>query len=266
MPTRNVNGTSLNYEEAGPGQGAMAIVLLHGFPLDSRVWTSQRDELSKSHRVITPDLRGFGKSASADPFTMDSNADDDHALLADLGALPVVLGGLSMGGYAALAYAKKCPTDLRGLLLIDTRAEADAPEGREGRQKMIEMAQQKGGKAVADAMMPKMLGPDTPAKRPDVARELRTIMESQPPRTVENALVAMRDRPDFRKDLPSIAVPTLILVGESDAITPLAMAQTLNKSIRNSQLVVIKHAGHMTPMEQPEQVNRAIRDFVSKLA
>jgi pimeloyl-ACP methyl ester carboxylesterase len=266
MPARNVNGTSISYEESGTASGGAPIVLLHGFPLDSRVWKAQRDALSKTHRVITPDLRGFGKSPSADAFTMESVADDVHALLSDLGMLPVILGGLSMGGYAALAYAKKYPTDLKGLILVDTRAEADTPDGRQGRDKMIESVRAKGSPAAAEAMMPKMLAPDTPTKMPDVARELRTIMEAQPPRTIENALVALRDRPDFCKDLPSIAVPTLILVGEADAITPPAMAETLNKNIPSSQLVVIKNAGHMTPMEQPEQVNRAIRDFVGKLA
>ena len=260
MPARNVNGTSISYEECG--SGSPPIVLLHGFPLDARVWSAQRDALSKNNRIITPDLRGFGKSSSADTFTMESIADDVHALLQHLAALPVILGGLSMGGYAALAYAKKYPTDLKGLILIDTRAEADTPEGREGRQKMIDAVRAKGSVAAAEAMMPKMLAPDTPTKSPDVARALRTIMESQPPRTIENALVALRDRPDYRKDLPSIAVPTLILVGELDAITPPAMAETLKKNIRNSQLVVIPAAGHMTPMEQPEDVNRAIGDFV----
>ena len=264
MPASNVNGTSIHYEESGTR--TPPIVLLHGFPLDSRVWNAQRSELSRNNRVITPDLRGFGKSLSADSFTMESIADDVHALLKELGALPVILGGLSMGGYAALAYAKKYPTDLKGLLLIDTRAEADTPEGREGRQKMIDAVRAKGSPAAAEGMMPKMLAPETPAKMPEVARELRTIMESQPPRTIENALVALRDRSDYCKDLPSIAVPTLILVGEYDAITPPAMAETLNKNIPNSKLVVITNAGHMTPMEQPEQVNRAVRDFVAKLA
>src|SRR4051812_10759457 len=117
MPARNINGTSISYEESGSGSGAggaggTPIVLLHGFPLDARVWKSQREELSKNHRVITPDLRGFGKSPSADAFTMESIADAVHALLSDLGALPAILGGLSMSGYAALAYAKKYPADL----------------------------------------------------------------------------------------------------------------------------------------------------------
>jgi pimeloyl-ACP methyl ester carboxylesterase len=270
MPASNVNGTSIYYEESGPkaaaGPGAAPpVVLLHGFPLDSRVWAGQRDALSKDRRVITPDLRGFGKSPSADAFTMESIADDVHALLADLGALPVILGGLSMGGYAALAYAKKYPADLAGLILIDTRAEADTPEGREARQKMIDAVRARGSVAAAEMMMPKMLAPDTPSKQPDVARDLRAIMESQPPRTIENALVALRDRPDFRKDLASIAVPTLILVGDADAITPPAMAETLHKNIPNSQLTVIRQAGHMTPMEQPDQVSRAIEGFVRSI-
>ena len=264
MPARTVNGASIHYEESG--QGTPPVVLLHGFPLDSRVWKAQREALADRHRVIMPDLRGFGRSASDDPFTMESIADDVHALLEDLGALPCVLGGLSMGGYVALAYAKKYPADLAGLLLIDTRAEADTPEGREGRQKMIDLVRQKGPSAVAEGMMSKMLAPDRAASSPALARELRTIMEAQPPRTIENALAAMRDRPDFRDDLPSIPVQTLILVGDADAITPPAVAEALNKGIPKSKLITIPGAGHMTPMEQPEQVNRAIRDFVSKLA
>ncbi|MEA2736406.1 MAG: hypothetical protein QOE14_2857 [Humisphaera sp.] len=269
MPERNVNGTTIFFEEsarAGGGGGAgVPIVLLHGFPLDSRVWRAQRDALSDKQRVITPDLRGFGRSSSADAFTMESIADDIHALLKEIGALPAILGGLSMGGYAALAYAKKYPADLKGLLLIDTRAEADTAQGREGRQKMIDAVRAKGSSAAAEAMMPKMLAPDTPAKSPDVARELRTIMESQPPLTIENALIALRDRPDYCKDLASIPVPTLILVGESDAITPPAMAETLNKNIPKSKLVIVKNAGHMSPMEQPGQVNDAIRNFVQSI-
>jgi 3-oxoadipate enol-lactonase len=261
MPARTIDNAAIHYDDAGTGRPP--VVLLHGFPLDARVWAAQREALAGTHRVVTPDLRGFGRSTSDKPFTMESIADEVHALLAELGALPVVLGGLSMGGYAALAYAKKYPTDLKGLLLIDTRAEADTPEGREARQKMIELVRRDGSSAVADAMMPKMLAPDTPSRAPQVAQELRRIMESQPPRTIENALVALRDRPDFGQDLPSIAVPTLVLVGEADAITPPAMAQTLQRNIPNAKLVTIPNAGHMTPMEQPEQVNRAIRDFVA---
>jgi len=253
----------MSYAEKGSGP---VLVLLHGFPLDSRMWQAQVSELSGRWQVIAPDHRGFGQSRSETPFTIESLADDAHALLRELKALPCVLAGLSMGGYVALAYAKKYPTDLRGLILIDTKAEGDSPEGKEGRQKMIDSVRAEGSKAVADQMMPKMLAEETPKARPHQAQALREIMDACPPKTIEHALLAMRDRPDRTADLPSIAVPTLILVGDRDRITPLSNAQTMRDKIPNSQLTLIKGAGHMSPMEQPAQVNQAIGRFLGALA
>jgi 3-oxoadipate enol-lactonase len=263
MPQRSVNGTTLNYLEQGTGT---PLVLLHGFPLDSRIWRQQIAALSDRFRVIAPDLRGFGQSKSDDAFTMQSLADDVHALLTDLGALPAILGGLSMGGYLALAYAKKYPSDLRGLALIDTKAEPDTPEGKQGRQKMIELARSQGSKAVADAMMPKMLAPDADTSRPQVKRELDQIMNAQTPLTIEHALAAMRDRADFSAELPKIATPTLVIVGEHDAITPPAGAEAMSKAIPRSNYVMIRGAGHMSPMEQPQQVTDALRRFATALS
>src|SRR5688500_12004506 len=260
MPQRGVNGATLNYEERGTGT---PLVLLHGFPLDSRIWREQIAGLSDRFRVITPDLRGFGQSKSNEPFTMESLADDVHALLADLQALPCILGGLSMGGYVALAYAKKYPTDLRGLALIDTKAEGDTAEGKAGREKMIELARSQGTKAVAEQMMPKMLAPDADKTRPQVKRELDQIMNAQTPLTIEHALAAMRDRPDLVTSLASIAMPTLVIVGEHDAITPPTGAEKMNKAIPKSTYVVVRGAGHMSPMEQPQQVADALRRFPS---
>lgn len=262
MPQRSVNGTTLNYQEQGTGR---PLVLLHGFPLDARIWREQVAALSDRFRVITPDLRGFGQSKSNDAFTMESLADDVHALLADVGALPAILGGLSMGGYVALAYAKKYPSDLLGLALIDTKAEADTTQGKEARQKMIELARTQGAKPVADQMMPKMLASDADKSRPSVKRELAPIMNAQPPLTIEHALAAMRDRPDFVAQLPSIATPTLVIVGEHDAITPPAGAEAMSKGIPNSTYVLVRGAGHMSPMEQPQQVTDALRRFAMRL-
>ena len=262
MPQRSVSGTTLNYEERGSGT---PLVLLHGFPLDSRIWREQIAALSDRFRVIAPDLRGFGQSKANDSFSMESLADDVHALLADVQALPCILGGLSMGGYVALAYAKKYPTDLRGLALIDTKAEGDTAEGKAGREKMIELARTQGTKAVAGQMMPKMVAPDADKTRPQVKRELDQIMNAQTPVTIEHALAAMRDRPDLVANLASIAVPTLVIVGEHDAITPPAGAEKMSKAIPKSTYVVIRGAGHMSPMEQPQQVTDALRRFASGL-
>jgi pimeloyl-ACP methyl ester carboxylesterase len=257
---RTISGAMLSYEESGPREGR-AVVLVHGFPLDSRIFAKQAAALCDACRVIGPDLRGFGKSRSDDSFTVASLADDLHALLSDIGGLPCTLGGLSMGGYVALAFAKKYPRDLRALLLIDTRSEGDTPDGKAGRDKMIDQLRSGGPKAVADAMLPKMLSEEG-QKNATLVRELREIMESQPPRTIEHALVALRDRADYTADLPSITAPTLIIVGEKDAITPPAMSEKLNKAIPKSNMVVIPGAGHVSSMEKPAEVTAAIRGFV----
>jgi pimeloyl-ACP methyl ester carboxylesterase len=197
---------------------------------------------------------------------MESQADDIHALLAGMGALPCVLGGLSMGGYVAFAFARKYARDLRGLILVDTRAEADTAEGKAGRQKMIDLVRASGSAAIADQMMPKMLHADAAQKRPQLVQSLHAIMTACPPETIENALAAMRDRPHQVAALATISTPTLVVVGEGDAITPVSMAQTMHKGIAGSRLAVIQGAGHMAPMEQPSQVNQAIRQFIQSLS
>lgn len=266
IKTQSVNGITLSYQERG--RGARNVALLHGFPLDSRMWEQQLAALGDApggYRVVAPDLRGFGQSRSETPFTIESLADDVHALLSAVGALPTVLVGLSMGGYVALAYAKKYSADLRGLVLVDTKAEGDTTEGKTGRQKMIDLVRKEGSKAVADQMRPKMLAKDAAEQRPQQAQALRRNMESCPPKTIEHALAAMRDRPDRSSELSSIKVPTLVVVGESDAITPPDVAQAMSKKIAGAELVTIRGAGHMSPMEQPEQVNRALRAFLERI-
>jgi pimeloyl-ACP methyl ester carboxylesterase len=262
MTSKTINNFTMNYQQRGSG---LPIVLVHGFPIDSRMWQGQIDDLSNDFRVIAPDQRGFGQSNSSEPFTIRSLADDLHALLGELDALPCLLVGLSMGGYVALAFAKKYPADLRGLALIDTRAEADTAEGRENRNKMIELAKSAGAKAIADAMFPKLLSPSTIQNHPRIAQNLRLIMQSQSPLTLQHALEAMRDREDQIQTLPSIAVPSLVLVGEHDAITPPAMSQTMQKLIPRARLQVIPDAGHMSPMEQPGHVTQALRQFAAAL-
>jgi pimeloyl-ACP methyl ester carboxylesterase len=263
MPIQSVNGSNLYYHESGKG---IPLVLLHGFPLDHRVWQAQVHDLAAVSRVITPDLRGFGKSINNSTFTLQGLAEDLYVLLSQIHALPCVLGGLSMGGYVALAYQRQYASTLRGLILIDTRAASDDPETRAGRDIMIELARAGGSSAVAEKMMPRMLAPATAQSNPAVASELRAIMESCPAQTIQHALAAMRDRPDSRPALTRIAAPTLIIVGDSDVITPPAAAEEMHKSVASSTLSVITGAGHMSPMEQPQQVSRAIKHFLVKLA
>ncbi len=262
MPTLQLNGTSLFYTEHGSGQ---PVVLLHAFPVDGRMWQAQADHLSTHWRVIVPDFRGFGLSPGAGPFTVPSMADDIHALLSAIRATACVLAGISMGGYVAMNYARKYPDDLRGLILVDTKDAADDPQTRENRNRMIDVAQSKGSAAVADLMFGKMLSPDTLSHRPEISKTLRAMMEACPAKTIEHALAALRDRPDMTTELPLISMPTLILVGEADALTPPTAAEGMKSRISGSRLTAIPGAGHMSPMEQPSQVNKAIRRFIDNL-
>ena len=249
----------LSCQDMGKGE---ALVLLHGFPLDRRMWEAQVAEFSSRRRVIAPDLRGFGQSFSQEPFTIESLADDVHELLASIRALPCILGGLSMGGYVTLAYIRKYPTDVRGVILVDTKAAADDPQQKEGRGKMIELVRREGAKAVADQMLPRLVAEDVPRSRPAIASALRTMMEACPPKTIEHALAGMRDRPDRTSELGSISVPSLIVVGDADVITPVSVARSMQERIGDATLAVIRGAGHMSPMEQPAQVNQALRQFL----
>jgi pimeloyl-ACP methyl ester carboxylesterase len=259
MPIRTIGGVNLHYKDLGSG---IPLVFVHGFPVDSRMWDAQLTELSSGYRTMAIDLRGFGRSPADEPFTIESLADDVYSLLAELDELPCVLAGLSMGGYIALAFAQKYANALRGLILVDTKADGDSEEQKAGRMKMIELVREQGSKAIADQMIPKLLAAETPRNRPGQARFLRAMIEACPPRTIEHALLAMRDRPDRSTELASIQVPTLVIVGEHDTITPVAIATSMREQIPHAELAVIKGAGHMAPMEQSAQVNQAISRFV----
>lgn len=262
MSTREINGVSFSFDDRG---GGLPLVLIHGFPLDRRMWAEQMADSSLPDRRIAIDLPGFGQSQPPVSFTIPSLARSIRELLAQLDAMPCVLAGLSMGGYIALNFAREFQSDLRGLILVDTRAEADTVQGKENRQKMIELVRSKGSSAIVDQMQPKLLSPDTVAHRPQQMRALRQMMEDVPAQTIEHALTAMRDRPDMTEALASIKTPTLILVGDGDQITPPDVAQGMQKKLPNAELVIIQGAGHMSPLEQPAQVNRAIRNFLGRI-
>ncbi len=254
MAICKLDDVEIAYNDRGVGP---ALVLLHGFPLDSSVWDDAADFLEGKFRVITPDLRGFGRSADRKAFTIESLADDVHRFISAVDAVPCILGGLSMGGYVALAFAKKYPGDLKGLALIDTKAAADSPEAKEGRQKMIDLVRASGSSAIADQMFPKMIAQASAGAA--AAKKLRSIMEACPALTIEHALAAMRDREDFTALLPKLEIPLLIVVGEQDAIASPEIARAMHKSAPRSRLLIIRGAGHMAPIEQPQAFADAIR-------
>lgn len=268
----NVDGVRLACEDVGAGP---PIVLLHGFPLDHTMWNAQIATLQSTFRVIAPDLRGFGASQLAEGDAengvgMERYAADVIGLLDSLQiSEPVVLAGLSMGGYVAWQVALRWPDRIRGLVPCDTRAVADADEPRAARFKMAEAAMQAGNSSPALAMMPKLLGAETREQRPEVEALLRAMIERQTAEAVAAAQRGMARREDVRGKLDKITADSLCIVGAEDAISPPAemheFAALLAKSGDDDvRIIEIDHAGHMTPLENPAAFTVALAAFAKK--
>jgi pimeloyl-ACP methyl ester carboxylesterase len=263
MQTHTATNGRVEYDDVGSGR---PLVLLHAFPLSRAMWRPQVEGLHDVGRQIVPDLRGFGGTAAGEGNSVELMADDLAALLDALRvAQPVVLGGLSMGGYVALAFARRHPARLRGLILADTRAEPDTAEGRTNRDKMIAFARQHSALDVVNAILPKMVSAETQQQRPEVVAEVRRIASAQSTAGIIAALAALRDRSDATPALGSIRVPTLVMVGSEDEITPPAAAQTLVDGIPGAKLATVPGAGHLSNLERPDAFNEAVRPFLQTL-
>jgi 3-oxoadipate enol-lactonase len=255
-----VNGVSLAVEVRGEGP---AILFVHGYPLDRTIWREQMAALD-GYRRIAPDLRGMGQSDSPDlGYAMTTYAADLAALLDALGVEDVVLCGLSMGGYVVFEFLRHWRHRVRGLVLMDTRAEADGAEARRARDAAAAIAREGGAAAIAEQMLPKMLSPATAAGAPDIVARVQAIMAGTPVAGVVGALAAMRDRPASTGLLPTLAgLPTLVLVGEDDALIPPEQGRRLAGAIPGARLVVVPGAGHLPPVERPTEVTAALREFL----
>ncbi|MBK6490106.1 MAG: alpha/beta fold hydrolase [Gemmatimonadetes bacterium] len=252
----------IGYDDVGKGE---AVLFLHGFPHNRTLWATQLSALFDRARCIAPDLRGFGDSTVTAPYSVDQYADDMAALLDTLRIERAVVCGLSMGGYVALALWRRHRARVRGLILMDTRADGDSPAGRVRRDEMIVLARAKGSGGVADAMITGMVGKQTREKCPEVVDAVHRMLESAPLDGVVGALEARRDRPDATGSLGSIDVPTLIIVGEDDVLTPPSEAALLHAGIRGSRLEVIARAGHVANVERPAAVNHVVSEYLAEL-
>ncbi|HEY1376089.1 MAG TPA: alpha/beta fold hydrolase [Gemmataceae bacterium] len=264
MSIRTVSGLYVTYDDHGTGR---PLVLLHAFPLSAEMWRPQVEALSKDFRVIAPNLRGFGGTSTfGDTPSVDGMAAAVAELLDALSVTErVALGGLSMGGYVALAFTRKYPDRLRALILADTRAEPDDDAAKANRDKQLHFLSGftfSGPANLFDQLLPKMVSEGTRTRRPEVADQLRSLAAVQHPGGVSDALIALRDRPDAGPGLAKIDVPTLVIVGAEDALTPPAMAQSLAGRITGAQLVTIPGAGHLSNVEKPDEFTDAVRRFL----
>lgn len=247
----------LAHDDAGP-RDAPALLLVHGFPHGRWLWDAQVAALGDRARCIAPDLPGFGRSPALAAPSMDAYADALVALLDELAVERAVVCGLSMGGYVAFALWRRHPGRVRALALADTRAGADAPEAAQRRRELMALARGEGSAAVAESQLAGSLGKTTRATRPELVAAFRARLAEAPVEGIVGALEAMIDRPDSTPTLATIDVPTLVVVGAEDALTPPKEARALHAAIAGSRLVEIPGAGHVSCVEQPAAFTAAL--------
>lgn len=260
MNAVTVNGAEYHYVDAGNG---LPLLFVHGFPLSSAAWKHQIGALQSAHRVIAPDLRGFGDSeATAGAVSMDQYATDLHELLRHLSIASAVVIGHSMGGYIALAFARKFPKAVQGLVLVGTKAGADTPEAAAARRETAEKVMATGTQTVIDAMSPKFFS--LAHNNAGETDEVRAIMSAAKPAGVAGALLGMAARPDSTPFLKQIDMPTLVVAGVDDQVISAAESKKMADALPNAKLELIPGAGHLVAMEKPEEFNRILTAWLAR--
>jgi 3-oxoadipate enol-lactonase len=261
-----LSSARIAYDDVGSGS---PIVFIHGFPHDRTLWSRQIDALSLHVRCVAPDLRGFGESSQGGPFSIDQYADDIAELLSYLDIERATICGLSMGGYVAMSMWRRHRDRVLALALCDTKGGADSEEGRKKRNDLIALAEREGSVAVAANQITGMLGKTTREKRPDVVATTKAMMERTSVAGLVGAISSMRDRPDSLATLATVAVPTLVVVGDEDVLTPMSEAQAIMAALSpkaNAKLEVIEGSGHATCVERPAAVTHVLADFLTSLS
>ncbi|MEN9307966.1 MAG: hypothetical protein RL173_1898 [Fibrobacterota bacterium] len=256
-----IDGIEITWEEAGSGQ---PLVLVHGLPFQRGMWAPQLSGLARKHRVIALDLPGFGESgAPSGPATMVAIADFLAKFCQSVAKVPVVLAGHSMGGYAALEFARQNPSLLRGLVMVASRCIADTPDAAANRKAMVSRLKTESPEFVAEAMLPRMLSTDN--RDPAMRQSVRALMEPLRADGISHAQMAIATRVDFSNLLGQLKTPALVIAGEKDLVAPLEEAGIMAAGFRQGRLEVIEHAGHMVSWEQPKAVNAALDKWISAL-
>ncbi|HYU77353.1 MAG TPA: alpha/beta hydrolase [Vicinamibacterales bacterium] len=265
----HVDSRTIAYFDSAPrNDSAKVIVLVHGFPLAASMWEAQFKALPEGWRLIAPDLRGFGGSTldtlSESP-SIDDYATDVVDVLKELGISKAVIGGCAMGGYVTFAVVRQAPAAVRALILAGTRAGADSLETRANRRSMLAVLDREGSSGVAREIMPKLLGKTTCQERPEVESSVRRLIKQQTAVGIRGAVVRMMARPDCFEMLTSIELPSLIIVGDEDTLTPVVESRRMADAVKTAELVIVPRAGHLANLEQPAAFNAAVGNFLSRL-
>lgn len=263
MTTVNIGDIDLQVRVEGAGP---PLLFVHGFPLDHTMWRGQIAHFARDHRVIAPDLRGFGQSGVSGPAATVTQFADDLAVLLDrLGiAEPVCYCGLSMGGSIGWEFFQRHRARLSRLIVCDARAQADTPEGRQARYKVMERVLTEGPEFLAASLPERLFSQRTRTERPHIVTDVQEVIRRTHPEGVASGAHALAERPDSTALLPRIDVPTLLIVGADDVISTLDEMRSMAAAIPGAEFVSVEGSGHMAPLEDPEAVNRAMAAFVDR--
>ena len=257
------NGTSICYNDLG--EGTLPLIFFHGFPFNKSSWDPQMNQLKKAHRVLSFDLRGYGKSETgSERFSMDLFADDLVAFMDALKIEQAIVCGLSMGGYILLNALNRYASRFAAVVFADTQCIADTPEGREKRHQTAAQVAKDGMNGFTEGFIGNIFSPKTLDARKDIVEGMRQMVNAARPAVVVKTLMALGEREETCSTLGDIKVPTLILCGEDDKITPPTQADKLHKGIAGSELNIIENAGHVSNIEQAEVFNSHVESFIRK--
>ncbi len=258
-----VQGSLIGFDEAGHGR---PLVLVHGYPFDRNMWEHQLSGLSDVAHVIALDLWGFGESAPVEQASIGTYADQVRGLLDGRGITePVVIGGLSMGGYIVFEFFRRYRDRVAGVILANTKSGPDSQEGKAGRDKSAALARENGAGAISAQMLPKMLAPKTYQTNPQLVEQVGQMMTRQTVEGIVAALMAMRDRPDSTPTLAEIRQPSVVIAGADDQLFPQSEFQNMAKALRDGKLVTLPDAGHVSNMEKPNLFNDAVRELLKRV-
>lgn len=258
----NVNNIDLSYDDVG--EGHLSIVFLHGFPFDKTMWQNQLDFFKTKYRVIACDVRGFGKSIDEEShLSMDLFANDLILFIDKLGLEKVILCGLSMGGFIALNAINRFPSRFEALILCDTQCMSDSDDVKVKRYKTIEDIKEYGVANFNEGFIKNVFHEDSISKKPELVEQLRSVVFSNSQHIIINGLMALAERSETCSILNTISIPTLIICGREDIVTPLAESKFMSKHIKGSIIHIINNAGHVSNLEKPSIFNKLLRDFLT---
>jgi 3-oxoadipate enol-lactonase len=256
---------TINYTERGLPQGA-PVVFIHGFPFNHTMWEPQMKALPNHFRAITYDVRGHGESDVGDgQYTIEFFVDDLIALLDHLVIDRAVLCGLSMGGYIALRAYERHPERIKALVLCDTKSEPDTNEGKVKRSASVRTVKTEGLRVFADDFAKMVFAPQTFQSQPEIVEAIKASIRGNSPIGVCGAAIALACRTDTTNSLSSIKVPTLILVGEHDQLTPVAVSQSMQRQITDAEVRILPQAAHLSNLENAAEFNKYLIEFLNRV-